>query len=107
MTPEQIGALVDRYGLPLIILGGLLYLVLKEKLVTGARLQAMVALYERERTDRMAAELIVAKFAAANADVAEAVAELSRTVLTPPRRPPARKPEAYAERLAGTPKRDR
>lgn len=85
---------------------GVGYLLLRRKFVTGAELDRMTVLFERERADRIAAESIVAKFAAANADVAEAVAELSRTVLTPPRRV-VRKPEPYAERLAGSPKRDR
>lgn len=100
MTPEAwagIAALVDRYGLPLIILGGFLFLVLRGKLVTGTQLELMKGLFERERADRIAAEAIVAKFAGANAEVAEAVREVLTEVVRNP----------YKERLEGTPRRGR
>ena len=94
MTPETwsgIAELIDRYGLPLAMLGGFLYLVLRRKFVTGAELTAMTALFERERADRIAAEANLAKFAGANAEVAEAVRDvLSEVVKTP-----------HDERLAG------
>lgn len=102
MTPEAwagIAALVDRYGLPLIILGGFLFLVLRGKLVTGSQLAQMTTLFERERADRIAAEAIVAKFVSANAEVAEAVAQLSAEIV--------KRPDTYGERLTGTPRRGR
>lgn len=82
------------------MLGAFGYLILRRKLVTGAELEAMRLLFERERTDRIAAEAIVAKFANANADVAEAVAELSTTVLG--RQRPGKRMPLYDERLEGT-----
>lgn len=84
MTPEAwsaVSAFLDRFGLPILMLAVLGYLVLKRKLVTGAEAESWKALYERERQDRIAAEQALAKFAPANAEVAEAVADLSRTVL--------------------------
>jgi hypothetical protein len=109
VTPEAwaaIAALVDRYGLPLAILGGFLFLLLRGKLVTGGQLAqlkdqlaTMTMLFERERSDRMAAEANVAKFASANAEVAEAVREALTEVV--------KGPDAYAERLAGPPRRAR
>ncbi len=103
MTPEQIAALstlVGQYGLPVVVIGILGWAYLTGKLVTPGQvaqlkeqLEKMTALFERERLDRIAAQDAVAKFAAANADVAEAVAELSKTVLT--------KPDPYGDRLEG------
>lgn len=98
MTPEAAFAFIREFGLPISILAVFGWLILRRKLVTGAELETMVALFERERQDRIAAEAIVAKFAAANADVAEAVADLSRTVLV--KRAPVRR-NAYTERERG------
>lgn len=102
MTPEAWNALasaVKDYGLPLVMLGLFAWAILRRKLVTGGELAVMTALFERERADRIAAEAIVAKFANANADVAEAVAELSTTVLGAKPRP---RRGVYDERLEGT-----
>ena len=102
MTPEAlaaIGGLIERYGLPLAILGGFLYLLLTGKIVMGTQLGTMTALFERERADRIAAEATLAKFATANAEVAEAVREALTEVV--------KRPEPYADRLAGTPRRAR
>lgn len=72
------------------------WLILKRKLVTGAESDGWKALYEREREDRIKAEAALLQFAPANADLAEGVAELSKTVLE--RLP---KTNIYDERLAG------
>ena len=88
MTPEQWGTLVERFGLPLVMFMLLVIGLLRgwvyfrpHVIALQERLTAMTALYERERVDRMAAEAIVAKFAPANVDLAESVAELSRIVI--------------------------
>lgn len=95
MTIEQVAR---EWGLPLAMLVAFAWSILRRWLVTGKELEQMTALFERERQDRIAAEAIVAKFATANADVAEAVADLSRTVLS--RESPV-KPDPYTEREAG------
>lgn len=101
MTPEAlavIGSLIERYGLPLVLLTGFAWLILTGKLVTGSQLATMTGLFERERGDRITAEANLAKLAGANADVAEAVREALTVVI---------KPAPYAERLEGTPRRGR
>lgn len=95
MTPEAlaaIGELISRYGLPLVILGVFLYLILSGRLVTGTQLKTMQALYEREREDRLAAQTNMAKFAQANVDLGESVSDLVSTFT---------KPDPYIERLHG------
>lgn len=74
--------------------------VIKRKLVTGAELDKMTALFERERVDRIAAEQTLAKFATANAEVAEAVREALSEVVKRPSDP-------YQDRLSGAPRRGR
>jgi hypothetical protein len=104
VTPElwnALAGLIDKYGLPIAMLGGFLWLILRGKLVTGSQLASMTSLFERERSDRIAAEAIIAKFAAANADVAEAVAGLSAQVLKRPV-PRSRRPvDDYVDRVEG------
>jgi hypothetical protein len=117
MTPEgwaALGAIVERFGLPIAILAAFGWLVLKRKLVTGTELERMTALYERERLDRIAAESIIAKVAPASAEVAEAVADLSATVMArlpilepPPEPPPDPRSRPYNDRLEGTRRRGR
>lgn len=108
MTPEVAAAFfgfVERYGLPLVVIGVLGWAYLTGKLVTPGQvaqlkeqLVLMTGLFERERTDRIAAEANVAKFASANAEVAEAVREVLTEVV---------RPDLYAERLAGPVRRGR
>jgi biopolymer transport protein ExbB/TolQ len=99
VSAEQLAAFVREFGLPLVMLGAFAWAILKRKLVTGAELDRMTVLFERERLDRIAAEQTVSKFAAANAEVAEAVREVLTEVV--------RKPDAYAERLDGPTRRGR
>lgn len=108
MTPEAAAAFfsfVERYGLPLVVIGILGWAYLTGKLVTPGQvaqlkeqLVLMTGLFERERSDRIAAEANLAKFAAANAEVAEAVREVLTEVV---------KPNAYADRLSGPTRRAR
>lgn len=89
MTPElwaAIASFVDRYGLPLVILGGFLYLMLKGKLVTGSQLATTTALFERERTDRLAAEAVMEKVAPALTELAKSVELLAGQVAKSQRR---------------------
>lgn len=105
MTPEAAAALfelVRQYGLPLVILGGLLWLWLTGRVVLGTQLAAMTALFERERVDRIAAEQTLAKFGGASVEVAEAVREALAAVVR--KEPPI---DPYAERLEGSPRRGR
>ena len=98
MTPEAwaaLGSLVQQFGLPLAILAGFAWLILTGKLVTGQQFERMSALYERERTDRLAAEAALAKRGEATADFSEAIAQGFETVLD---RLPS---DPYDERLRG------
>lgn len=102
LTPEAAAALfalVKDYGLPLTFLVGLGWLILTGKLVTGSQLETMTQLFERERADRIAAEATLAKFATANAEVAEAVREALVEVV--------KRPDPYTERVSGTTRRGR
>lgn len=99
MTPESwaaIGSIVERYGLPLSMLAGFVWAILRRKFVTGAEADGWKALYERERQDRIAAESALLKFAPANAELAEGVAELSKNIVE--RLP---KTSIYEERMEG------
>jgi hypothetical protein len=105
MTPETAAglfSLVKDFGLPLAMLGLFLWLFLTGKLVTGAALAAMTALYERERIDRIAAEAGLSKNSAASVDVAEAVRE---ALIEMSKR--ERGIEPYADRLEGSARRAR
>lgn len=95
MTAEQLGSLVERYGLPLLMLTLFAWAILKRKLVTGAESEGWKTLYERERVDRIAAEQTLAKFGGASVEVAEAVREALDVIGKTP----------YAGRLEG--RRDR
>jgi hypothetical protein len=95
MTPEAAAALfalVKDFGLPLAILGAFSWLILSGRLVTGTQLELMRVLFERERTDRVAAQLLLAQFAGANAEVAEAVREVLTEVVSR---------DPYQDRLEG------
>ena len=106
MTPDQAASLfglIERYGLPLVVIGILGWAYLTGKLVTPGQvaqlkdqLAEMKALYERERLDRIAAEAMVAKNATASVELAEAVAGLTTAVVSR---------DPYSERLEG--RRDR
>lgn len=95
MDPSQIPEFIEKYGLPLVMFGGFLWLLLRRKLVMGSESDGWKALYEREREDRIKAENIVAKFAEANGEVAEAVTGLAKTVVG------AKQQGPYEERLEG------
>ena len=84
MTPDALTALIREFGLPLGMLVVFAWMILKRKLVTGAELDEMRALFERERTDRIGAQSDVARSASANAELAEAVKDLSQTVARDP-----------------------
>lgn len=88
----DLAAIVREFGLPLGMLAAFAWAILKRKLVTGAESAEWKALYEREREDRIAAQKNVADFAAENANVAEAVAGLAKSVVT--------KANVYDERQA-------
>lgn len=107
MTLEQFGALVDRFGLSAVLIALIVLAFYKRWVVTRGELadkqdelDKMSALYERERTDRIAAQDAIGRFAPANAEVAQAVAELSEQVIK-------RLPDPYGERLEGTRRRVR
>lgn len=70
MTPDQIGSFVERYGLPLLILMGLLWLLLSRRLVLGSEANYIEARRVEEREGRLASE-------ATNKVLTEAVESLS------------------------------
>lgn len=102
MTPETatfLGSLVDRFGLPMVLLALIVLAVYRRWFVTRgelddkqAELDKMSALFEREREDRIAAQKGMAEVASASANVAESI-ELVMGV--------------YSEREQGTVKRAR
>jgi hypothetical protein len=109
LTPDQLtafGSVIERFGLPLAMLALFFWaFVVKRWIVTkgelddkAAELDKMTALYERERTDRLTAEQTLLRGTGTSADVAQAVAELSETVI-------ARLPSLYDERLQGVRRR--
>ncbi len=108
VTPEAAAALfslIERYGLPLVVIGILGWAYLTGKLVTPGQVAQLkeqivmvTSLYERERLDRIAAESNLARFAGANAEVAEAVREVLTEIV---------KGDPYQERLTGSPRRGR
>lgn len=62
MNPETIGTigeLVDRYGLPVVILAGFAWLVLTRRFVTGSELSYVEDRRREEREGRIAAEATV------------------------------------------------
>src|SRR5687767_13995458 len=109
MTPDtwaSLGGLVERYGLPLAILAGFLWLLLTGRIVLGrahdaaieaaanaaqaavtAKAEALSAAnlviaewrdrWSQERVDRIAAEQALREFAPALKDLAEGVADLA------------------------------
>lgn len=98
MTAETLavlGSLAERYGLPLVLLAGFLWLILTERLVTGSRMRAMSALFEREREDRLKAEAIATRTAIASGALAKSVEGFATAVLE------HHAPDAYVERLEG------
>jgi hypothetical protein len=86
MTPEAAAALfglVKEFGLPLAMLGLFLWLWLTGKMVSGSQYERAMALYERERVDRIAAEQGLVKNSAASVDVAEAVRDALAEIAKP------------------------
>lgn len=62
MTPEVVealGGIVDRFGLPLAILAGLLWALFTRRLVIGSELEYVEARRREERDGRLAAEVVV------------------------------------------------
>lgn len=109
MTPDtwaSLGGLIERYGLPLVILGGFLWLLLTGRVVLGrshdaaivaaqnaaaaavvAKAEALAAAnqviaewrdrWSQERIDRIAAEQALREFAPVLKDLAEGVSDLA------------------------------
>lgn len=92
MTPDAIAPFLREFGLPLAMLAAFAWAILRRKLVTGAESDGWKALYEREREDRIAAQKAVGDLAGESANVAEAVAALSKSIVTA---------NVYDERLRG------
>lgn len=99
LTPELFWELVKQFGLPVAMLLVAIVAIARGTFVRGGELadkQAEVdsykALYERERTDRMAAEQGLVKTSAASVDVATAVKDALAEMV---------KRDPYTERLEG------
>lgn len=106
MTPETaqlIGTLIERFGLPVVILAAFGWLILRRKLVTAGELadkqaesDGWRALYEREREDRIAAQKQLGEVPAAVAGLSDSVRGLAEDVV---KRLPVQ--NVYEERLHG------
>lgn len=79
---QDIGSLVDRYGLPLIMLLGGLWLVLSRRLVSGGELNYVEARRAEEREARIAAEATVKVLAEAVQQTADGLDGLTDVVVT-------------------------
>lgn len=95
MSPEQWIQLVREFGLPIAMFAAFGWLFLTGRIVTRRELDKWITLFEQERADRVAAQKGTADLAAGNADVAEAVANLSAKVAG----------NVYDERLTGRARR--
>ena len=73
MTPEGVGALIDRYGLPLAILGGFLWLLLTRRLVLGSEFLYVDERRKEEREGRLLAEAALKEQSLASARLADAI----------------------------------
>lgn len=101
VTADLFWQLVKEFGLPVAFLSVAVLAFYRRWLVTRGELQdkqdeldKMTLLFERERIDRIAAQEAITKFAPANAEVAQAVAALSESVIK-------RLPDPYDERIEG------
>lgn len=84
MSPELLGALgnlVDRYGLPIVLLVGLGWLLLTRRLVLGSELNYVEARRLEEREGRLAAEAALRELGKTTADAMEALADSSDRVV--------------------------
>ena len=81
MTPEGIGALIDRYGLPLAILGGFLWLLLTRRLVLGSEFLYVDERRKEEREGRLLAEAALKEQSLASARLADAVEASTESIL--------------------------
>ena len=81
MTPEGIGALIDRYGLPLAILGGFLWLLLTRRLVLGSEFLYVDERRKEEREGRLLAEAALREQSLASGRLADAVEASTETIL--------------------------
>lgn len=85
MTPDLVGSLIDRFGLPIAVLSIFVYLILTGKLRTGSSSDAEITYRERlreeEREARLAAEKRLEEAVAANRELTDGFRELERTVL--------------------------
>lgn len=81
MTPEVLGGLIDRYGLPLILLGVLGFLVIRRILVLGSELNYVEARRVEEREGRLAAEAALRQITERSSQIIEAVAESTASIL--------------------------
>lgn len=78
--PTSLGGFVDRYGLPLAILGFFAWLILTRRFVTGNELAYVEARRVEEREGRIAAEATVKILADAFAKVGGSVETIAETV---------------------------
>lgn len=106
MTPEIFWQFVREFGLPFALVSLGLVGIIRGWVVTRgeymdkqAETDGWRALYERERTDRMAAEQGLVKTSAASVDVAQALRDALEKIVG--------QPDVYAERLEGNPRRGR
>ena len=99
MTPELVGSLIDRFGLPIAVLSIFVYLILTGKLRPGTTVEKQEAddkaeiayrelLRSEERAARLEAEKRLAEAVAANRELTDGFRELERTVLRDQRRNP-------------------
>jgi hypothetical protein len=97
VTPELVGVLIERFGLPIAVLSIFVYLILTGKLRPGttvdrqeaddkAEIQYRELLRSEERTARLEAEKRLAEAVAANRELTDGFRELERTVLRDQRR---------------------
>lgn len=84
MTPDTIallGTFVDKYGLPLVILAGVLWVLLTRRFVTGSELTYVEARRVEEREGRLAAEATVKALTEAVEKLGGSMEDLTETIV--------------------------
>lgn len=85
MTTEAlatIGQLVEKYGLPLVLLGVFLWLVLTRRFVTGNELQYVEERRKEERVDKLATLEVVRELTTSVDKLSDAMEQFLDSVVT-------------------------
>jgi hypothetical protein len=84
MTPDTvvfIGSFVDKYGLPLAILCGVVWALLSRRFVTGSELNYVEERRKEERESRLAAEATVRALTEAVEKLGGSMEDLTETIV--------------------------